>query len=295
MNRSQIKSLLILILGSFFIGFAPIFVRLSEIGPVATGFWRMFLSLIPLYIISKFLGYPNNNRPRLNKILGDLWIFIGVGFFFAGDLGSWHIALHHTSVTNSLIIVNSTIFVVAIGARIFYKELISKYLIAGALIAFTGVTFLILGSASKIVVVHQETLYGDLLSCVTNLFYAAYLLQLRYASQKYPVIIILFISYFFCGLFLLILALILGEQIIPETLYGWTIVAALALVCQIGGQSLIAKEIKNLPVSFTSMVLLSQVLVGAFASAIILSEPITIIQIAGAALLAFGIYWARPR
>ena len=39
-----------LVLGSIFIGASPIFVRLSELGPLATAFHRVFWALPPLYI-----------------------------------------------------------------------------------------------------------------------------------------------------------------------------------------------------------------------------------------------------
>lgn len=296
MTAIQIKAFWSIILGSAFIAFAPIFVRISEVGPVASGFWRMGLSILPMIIIAKIINKTDNYRISLrNFTINDWLVFMGVAFFFAGDLSTWHIALHHTTVTNSLIIVNSTIFVVAIGAWVIYDEKPTKYLIYGAIIAFVGVLLLITGSAAKVVTTARETLIGDLLSCVTNLFYAGYLLQLRYARKCFSAVTIMIISNCFCALFLLIVALAFGEKIMPDSHNGWLTLISLALICQVGGQTLIAKGIEALPMGFSSMVLLNQVLVGAIASALILSEPITIAQIVGAGLLAVGIYWARPK
>ncbi len=44
-NRVAMAALLI---GGAAIGGSPIFVRLSEVGPLATAFWRVALALIPL-------------------------------------------------------------------------------------------------------------------------------------------------------------------------------------------------------------------------------------------------------
>ena len=42
--RTQRIALIALLIGALGIAFAPIFVRLSEVGPVATGFWRTALA-----------------------------------------------------------------------------------------------------------------------------------------------------------------------------------------------------------------------------------------------------------
>jgi len=44
-SRSRATALAALIFGAVAIGFAPIFVRLTETGPVAAGFWRLALAL----------------------------------------------------------------------------------------------------------------------------------------------------------------------------------------------------------------------------------------------------------
>lgn len=277
--------------------------RVSEVGPIASGFWRMVLSIIPMILIAQIINQKNFNKPNkiplkiltIKNLRLDFWLFFAVAFFFAGDLGTWHIALHHTTVANSVIIVNSTVFVVAIVAWIIHKERPSRFLITGAVVGFIGVLILILGSATQVVEIPRATLMGDLLSCVTNLFYASYLLSLRYIRRIYSASSIMVVSNVICALLLLILALIFNEKIIPETFNGWMMMVLLALVCQVAGQTLIAKGLDALPIGFSSMVLLNQVLVSAIASAFILGERITLVQIIGAGLLVVGIYWARPR
>ena len=52
-NRVALAALLI---GGVAIGGSPIFVRLSEVGPMATAFWRVALALIPLFAFSAMKG-----------------------------------------------------------------------------------------------------------------------------------------------------------------------------------------------------------------------------------------------
>ena len=46
-------ALIALLIGGAAIGGSPIFVRLSEVGPMATAFWRVALALLPLLIWSR--------------------------------------------------------------------------------------------------------------------------------------------------------------------------------------------------------------------------------------------------
>lgn len=310
MNQAQRKALLALIAGAVCIAFAPIFVRLSQTGPVASGFWRMAIAFV---LMSLFMR-PRRAEAPLAKpdptsaptLWRQGWIFLGVAFFFAGDLATWHISLQYTSVTNSLLIVNSTVFVVALGAWLIYRERPTRALIIGSVIGFLGVAVLILGKnwlgegdqilgqGAKIGA-GESTLLGDLLSMVTNLFYAAYLLQLRYARRWYSASTVLRHSNGICAGLLLIIAITFGETLLPQTLQGWLVIGLLALLCQVLGQTLIARGIEGLPLGFSSMVLLTQPVVGAIASAIVLHESIGITQWMGGALVFAGIYWARPR
>lgn len=62
-------ALMALFIGAIGIGFAPIFVRYSDIGPVSTAFWRMVLS-VPLLA----LWMAVTPRPKKRLIIGDYWL-----------------------------------------------------------------------------------------------------------------------------------------------------------------------------------------------------------------------------
>ena len=92
-NRVAMAALLI---GGAAIGGSPIFVRLSEVGPMATAFWRVALALIPLIAWSWFRGEGANDR-RPEK-LSEYALLVLPGVFLAIDLAAWHYALTKTSV-----------------------------------------------------------------------------------------------------------------------------------------------------------------------------------------------------
>ena len=79
----------------------------------------------------------------------------------------------------------------------------------------------------------------------------------------------------------------------PAASAGWITLIALALVAQIGGQTMIAYAFAHLPATLSSVSLLIQPLTATIAAWIIFHEYISPLQMAGGALLLCGIYLSK--
>ena len=114
-SRSRAAAMAALVFGAVAIGFAPIFVRLTETGPVAAGFWRLALAL-PLLAPFAF-GAPDGGRagPPDRAILL-------AGVFFACDLAFWHYSIVLTSVANATVLANLTPIVVTVAGWWLFRE-----------------------------------------------------------------------------------------------------------------------------------------------------------------------------
>ena len=88
---------------------------------------------------------------------------------------------------------------------------------------------------------------------------------------------------------LFLVALASGERLVPTHVSGWIVVIALALISQVGGQSLIAYAFAHLPASFSSLSLLLQPAVAALLAWIILAEPLGLFQAFGGTVILCGI------
>jgi drug/metabolite transporter (DMT)-like permease len=86
------------------------------------------------------------------------------------------------------------------------------------------------------------------------------------------------------------LALLSPEPLFPQTAAGWLPLLGLALLAQIGGQTVIAFASAHLPASLSSVSLLVQPLTATIAAWFIFSEFIGPLQMVGGALLIAGIY-----
>src|SRR6185369_11140929 len=97
-----------LVVGSSALALGPWLVRLSGVGPVAAGFWRLSLALPFLFVIAAFARQAVHWPGRRLALIA----FAGA-FFFAMDLIAWHIGIHLTKLGNATLFGNMASFAFA--------------------------------------------------------------------------------------------------------------------------------------------------------------------------------------
>ena len=78
-------AILAIFVGAVTIAFAPILVRLSELGPMATGFHR-FLLAIPLYWLIAATLHREDAAEGTSKTLRDYLLISMAGLYLAADI-----------------------------------------------------------------------------------------------------------------------------------------------------------------------------------------------------------------
>lgn len=277
-----------LLLGATAIGLAPIFVRLSETGPVATAFYRMFLSLPVLGVWwwterhrCGSLTTANNRRIRS-------WL-VAAGLFFAADLAVWHWSIRITTVANATLLANlAPLFVTLASWTLFGQRFRAGFLI-GMAIALAGAFVLMSASLGF----GQTRLVGDLLGMLTAVFYAGYIVSVARLRAGVSTATVMFGSAAVSAAALLPLALLSGENLLPVSVNGWFVLLALAVVSHAGGQGLIAWALAHLSAAFGSVSLLWQPVAAALFAWLLLHESLGAWQVAGGIIVLAGIYLAR--
>ncbi len=127
--------------GAVGIGFAPICVRLSELGPSATAFWRLALSLPPLWVWLAIEGQATV-APRRPSCVTDYRRLAVAGLFFAADLAVWHWSITFTSVANATLLANATPIFVTLAAWLWFGQRFTRTFILGMAAAMAGATIL---------------------------------------------------------------------------------------------------------------------------------------------------------
>lgn len=276
-------ALLALFAGAAGIAFAPILVRLSETGPVATAFYRLLFALPVLWLWMRREAAPARPATR-----GDFGALALAGLFFAGDLAVWHWSLRLTSVADGTLLPNCAPVFVTIGAFFFFGEKITARFVAGMFLAMLGAALVVGASFHK-----PAHLLGNVLGLVTALFYAAYMLSLKRLRATFSTATIMSWSGLFSCAALLAIAVVSGETLVIPTPRAWAVLLALALVSHAGGQSLIAYAFAHLPASFSSVGLLLQPVIAAGLAWVLLAEPVGWGQALGGAVVLAGIALAR--
>jgi drug/metabolite transporter (DMT)-like permease len=277
-----------LVAGAVAIGFAPIFVRLSPVGPSATAFWRLILAQPPLWLWMSWEQEGRvNHRPPVSW---SDYLLLGIaGLFFAGDLSVWHWSIKLTSVTNATLLVNFAPVFVTLGGWLIFGQRVRMIFILGMVLALSGMAMI----AEKSFQVSLHHFWGDALSFTAALFYAGYLLSVKYLRDRFSTSTIMAWSGLISTLVLLPVTLISRESFQVANLQGWMILIGLALISHVGGQSLIAYALAHLPASFSSVALLVQPVAAALLAWLLLGEAVGTWQALGGMLVLFGILVAR--
>ncbi len=287
-DAAQRIALIALLTGAIGIAFSPIFVRLSELGPTATAFWRLGFS-VPVLWAWMALEPKHGARTRSPSSVSDYARLTAAGLFFAGDLTAWHWSIKYTSVANSTLLANFAPIFVTLVSWLVFKERFSRTFVLGLALSVGG-AIVLMGQSLQL---SPEHLFGDALGMLTALFYGGYILSVGRLRAEFSTATIMTWSGVVTGVALLPVAMLSGESLVAGSAYGWGVLLGLALFSHAGGQSLIAYALAHLPAAFSSVSLLIQPAAAAILAWILLDEPLGALQAIGALIVLAGILMAR--
>jgi drug/metabolite transporter (DMT)-like permease len=269
------------LLGSCALAFGPWLVRLSGVGPVAAGLWRLTLGLPFLFLIAAIMRQPVHWP---GKKLGTLVAV--AAFFFAADLAAWHVGIHMTKLGNATLFGNVSSFGFAAWGLWLSRRWPSP--LQGAALALAAVgAALLMGSSFEL---SPRNLLGDLLCLAAGLLYVGYLIAVQQGRGSLKPMPLLFLSSAMGAVMLLPVSLLLGERVIP---YDWTYVLLLAIGSQVIGQGLLVYGIGHVPPLVVGLALLTQPAISGFVGWVIYDERLRPVDWLGAAAIAAALVLVR--
>ncbi len=272
---------LAILVGSTALAFGPWLVRLSGVGPVAAGFWRLAIALPFLFIIAQQTGQAVHwPRKRL------VWLTAFAGFFFAADLAAWHVGINMTKLGNATLFGNVSSFAFAAWGLWLARRWPTPVQATALGLAAAGAA-LLMGSSAELSIRHVK---GDLLALSAGLLYAGYLIAVQKARGALEPLPLLFMSSAFGAAMLLPLSLALGEQIIPA---NWTYIVLLAIGSQVIGQGLLVYGIGHVPPLIVGLILLTQPAISGFVGWAAYGETLSPLDWLGAAAIAAALVLVR--
>lgn len=281
-----------LLTGAMAMGVSPIFVRLSDVGPFASAFYRVFLALPVLYA---WMRLEERQAGMADTGPAFSWSVIACGVFFAADLFFWHLAIAKTTVANATFFATTApVWVVAFG-WLAYRRRASRGAIIGLGLCLLGGLALV-GQSFAFA---PEHLIGDGFAEATAVFFGAYFLAVEKARLRHRAARLTFHMSVLAAGILAVVALWatfgLGQRFLPADATGWLTLIALAWVSHAGGQGLLSVALGSLPVIFSSLVIFLEALAAAALGWLILHEAVSPLQALGGFVIVAGIWIARPR
>ena len=267
---------------------SPSLVRLADVGPFASAFWRVCLALPILWAwMRRAEAEAPAGAPRAS--------FTGptilAGLFFAGDLFFWHLSVMRTTIANATFFATcAPIWVVLFGWLILGRR-VGRPVLAGLALCVLGGGALVAQS----VAFDPAHAVGDGLGVVTGVFFGLYFLAVGAARTRSGAARLTFELSIVTVVVLFVAALILETRLLPHSVSGWAVLLALALISHAGGQGLLSVALGRLPAAFSSLVMFIEALAAAGIAWAVLGEAVTPLQAAGGVVILAGLWVARPR
>lgn len=274
-------ALIALVIGNIALAFGPLFVRVSDVGPVAAGFWRIALAAPVLLAASMLMGERPVSASR------GLWGVLALaGLAFAADLASWHIGIGRTTLANSTLFGNCAVLIFPIYGFVAARMWPSRMQALALALAAIGAALLMGRSAS----LSSRNLTGDLFCLFAGVLYAIYFILMAQVRERLAPMPALALSSLASIPPLLFLAFALGEQVWPG---NWWPLLALAVISQLIGQGCTIYALGHLTPLVVGIALLIQPAVAAALGWVVFDERLAAADAVGAVLVGLALVLVR--
>ncbi|MBA5777318.1 DMT family transporter [Stappia sp. F7233] len=274
--------------GAIAMGVSPVFVRFAEVGPFASAFWRVALSLPLLAVWARLElrdGKPAAPWNRATVIAGAV---------FAGDLFFWHLGILNTTIANATFLATMAPLWVMLGSGALIREPVTRSMVIGLGLCLLGAGALV-GSSLGFA---PERLAGDAYGFLTSIFFGGYFLAMRFARRGEGAStpgLLLYRSTIITAIVLFFVALALDDGFLPNSWKGVAALVAIAFFSQTAGQGLLTFALGHLSAGFSALVIFLEAIAAAAAGWLLLGEALSGLQALGGLVILAGIFVARPR
>ena len=276
------QAMVILSMGSVMISFSSIFVKLAQVGPIASGFYRVFFGALFLLPFALATGKRPSFKPLLPATI--------CGLIFAIDLTVWHKSIHGVGPGLATVLGNLQVFVLTLFGILVFKEKSNKWTWISVGLAITGLLLLVGPGWHRVT---PEWKWGLLFGLMTALVYSTYILSLRRLQsdqgEESQIWNMLMVSATCAGFMALEIAFTPEVFAIPDNKSLWALVA-LGFLGQGLGWYLISRSLPLLDVSVSGLIILIQPALSFAWDILFFSRPTTLLDIAGASLVLTAIY-----
>jgi drug/metabolite transporter (DMT)-like permease len=273
------------------VSLAALFIRLSTAPSLVIALYRMSLAFL---LQAPFLWRGAVTEIRRGGVKPAL-LAVLAGLALAGHFAAWIGSLKLTTVASSTVLVATQPLWVVAGSYLLFRErlpwrqaLALLCSLAGALLIGWGD----IGFAWQVpgrLALPSGALAGDLLAVLGAMLMAVYLMAGRRAQVTYSVGTYTFVAYGVSSAALLTAALIQAYPLTGYAATDWLAFLGLAVVCTLGGHSLLNWSLRYLPASTVSTAVLGEPVGATLWALLFLGEAPRIVAVAGGLLVLIGL------
>ncbi len=294
-----VSPVLVILLGILAVSTASIFIRFAQAEAHSLVIAASRLTIASLILAPITLprhGGVIRSLTRRETSLGVL-----SGLFLAIHFATWITSLAYTSVTSSIVLVQTMPLWVAIMAPIFLREPIGRRVVTGLALALAGGLIVSLADSCQLAagsldcsgwaeLVRGDAFIGNLLALAGAISGGAYLIIGKSLRLKLPTLPYIFIVYGVAALALLAAMVAYGYSPLgySPVIYVWFVL--LALVPQLLGHSSFNWALGYLPAAVVSITFLGEPIGTIILAAVLLNERPSMVKLTGAFLILAGIY-----
>ncbi|NER24543.1 MAG: DMT family transporter [Symploca sp. SIO1C2] len=282
-----------LFLAVFAMSWTPILIRWSvrEVSPVVTIFWREAIAFIPLGLwvnFKRLSAQESSEEPPYKLDKSTKFLLVAASIVVSCCALLYTVAITQTSVANSAVIRSLVPLFTTIPAWLIFRQSFGYQFIIGMFLSIGGA--ITIGLEDSQISLHN--LQGDVISLISAMFYAGYLLIVEKLRTQVDTTTILLWRVIVGMVLLLPVILITRDPIFPASINGWLSVITLALLGQIIGQGSVAYSLNKLSSGLVAVTLLLVPAISAIIAWLIFAENLSLLNWLSLFVILLGIYLA---
>ena len=286
LKNNQTLAILSLFIGAFMISFSGVWVKVSQVSPTSSAFYRVLFGGIILLILAiinkelKWYGYRH------------IVLLFFCALIFALDLFFYHSTIEYIGPGLGTILPNFQVIILTGVGMFFFKEKIHLSFILSIPFAFAGLLMIVGINWNALPDLYQT---GIIMGVITAFLYASFLLSLRKLQadmEKSSFFYVLMLVSLATAIFLAMEMFRTGDTFRIPTVQSFFALGALGLFSQVAGWILITNALPHVRTSYSGIILLIQPALAFVWDVLFFQRPTTLINWAGVLLALAAIYIA---
>lgn len=272
-----------LFIGAALISLSPVWVRLVDVSPTTSGFYRVFFGGAALAV---FLLASRRSMRMERRVW---WMLLAAAVFFALDLWFWHRSIIYIGPGLSTLLANFQVFIMMAAGIVFLQQKPRPVQLIAVPLAVVGLALIVGLDWSTLPADYR---WGVILGLLTACAYAGYMLSLRAsrrdATDRLPTREVFVVSVITAAA-LGVSAIAEGESLaLTTTDLGWLLAYGVLSHCI--GWLLIASSLPHVSTTEAGLALLLQPTLSFFWDVLIFDRGMTGQEFIGAAIALLAIF-----